>query len=75
RKSARSAACDAFGPPFSLGGRMYYEEKVIDGVLHKRTTPDGAWVAFTSIELTEMYLSVCLELERNRREEMPFGLA
>ena len=54
---------------------MYYEEKVIDGVLHKRTTPDGAWVAFTSIELTEMYLSVCLELERNRREEMPFGLA
>lgn len=26
---------------------MYYEEKLIDGVLHCRGTPDGEWTPFT----------------------------
>lgn len=32
---------------------MYYEEKVIDGRLCYRTTPDGAWVGLTQLELTQ----------------------
>ena len=32
---------------------MYYEEAVIDGVLHYRTTPDGKWIAKTAAQLTE----------------------
>lgn len=33
---------------------MFYEEKVIDGVLHYRTSPDGDWRAKTAEQLTEM---------------------
>ena len=32
---------------------MYYEEAVIDGVLHFRTTPDGEWISKTAAQLTE----------------------
>jgi hypothetical protein len=31
---------------------MYFEEKVVDGVLHWRNTPDGTWHAYTAMELT-----------------------
>lgn len=31
---------------------MYYEEKVVDGVLCWRSKPDGAWTQFTAQELT-----------------------
>lgn len=33
---------------------MFYEEKVIDGVLHYRTSPNGDWRAKTAEQLTEM---------------------
>lgn len=31
---------------------MYYEEKIIDGVLCKRYSPTGDWIPFTPEELT-----------------------
>lgn len=33
---------------------MFYEEKIIDGVLHWRVTPDGEWIQFTVQELTRL---------------------
>lgn len=33
---------------------MYYEERVIDGILCHRGTPDGGWTPFTREELTQM---------------------
>ena len=35
---------------------MYYDEKVINGILHWRNTPDGNWIPFSSFQLTKMYL-------------------
>jgi hypothetical protein len=35
---------------------MYYEEKVIDGVLHFRTVPNGGWTAFGAVALTGMLM-------------------
>jgi len=32
---------------------MYYEEKMIDGVLHWRGTPDGEWTPVSSQELSK----------------------
>ena len=36
---------------------MYHEEKVIDGVLCWRGTPDGEWQQYTLEQLTAMYLT------------------
>jgi hypothetical protein len=33
---------------------MYYEEKMINGILHWRNDPDGKWTAYTSKELSDM---------------------
>lgn len=35
---------------------MYYEEMVIDGVLHWRGSPDEKWTPKTAAQLTEMLL-------------------
>lgn len=35
---------------------MYHDEKVIDGVLHFRGTPDGPWHRYTAEQLTELVL-------------------
>lgn len=35
---------------------MYYDEQVIDGVLHYRTTPNGEWKPFSLPGLTAKYL-------------------
>lgn len=35
---------------------MYYEEKIINGVLCHRSTPDGEWVQFTSEQLSAMLI-------------------
>lgn len=35
---------------------MYYEEKVIDGVLHTRCTPNGEWTPCTAEQLTSMLM-------------------
>jgi hypothetical protein len=32
---------------------MFYEEKIIDGVLHWRGIPGGTWKQFTKEELTK----------------------
>ncbi len=37
---------------------MYYEESVIDGVLHWRGTPDGAFEPRTAKELTQLLLDL-----------------
>ncbi len=34
---------------------MYYRESIIDGVLHKQTSPDVDWEPFTLEELTLLY--------------------
>lgn len=34
---------------------MFYEEKVIGGVLCHRGTPDGKWIPFTIQEMTSKY--------------------
>lgn len=31
---------------------MYFEERIIDGVLCHRNAPDGEWIAYTAAELT-----------------------
>ena len=41
---------------------MYYEEQVIDGVLHWRGTPAGEWQSMTAERLTGMLM----EARRNR---------
>jgi hypothetical protein len=33
---------------------MYYAEKIIDGVLHYRITPDGPWKTYTPEQLTDI---------------------
>lgn len=32
---------------------MFHEEKIIDGLLHYRTMPDGEWTPYTAEQLTE----------------------
>lgn len=44
---------------------MYYEEKVIDGVLCWRNTPDGEWTQFKSDALT-----IALRAERVRSKKL-----
>lgn len=41
---------------------MYYEEKVIDGVLYWRNSPDGVWMKISQEELTQRAVRV-VELE------------
>lgn len=45
---------------------MYYEEKLIDGVLHWRGTPDGEWQPMSPEKLT----ALVQELRRKRIQEM-----
>ena len=33
---------------------MYFEQKVIDGILCHRSTPDGEWVKYSQEDLTGM---------------------
>ena len=36
---------------------MYYEESVIDGVLHFKTTPKSPWIPFSKVLLTSKYVA------------------
>lgn len=36
---------------------MDYDESVIDGILHYRTTPDGKWKSFSLVSMTDKYIS------------------
>jgi len=44
---------------------MYYEEKVINGLLYYKTTPNGQWIQMSPERLTEMLLEA-------RKERMVF---
>ena len=46
---------------------MYYEEKVIEGTLMWRGTPNGAWLFFTIPQLSERYLELKLECAKLRQ--------
>ena len=48
---------------------MYHEEKVINGVLCWRGTPDGEWEQYTAESLT-----IALTAERGRAKELEEGL-
>ncbi len=37
---------------------VYYEERVIRGILHSRTSPHGKFTPFTAKQLTEMYMKL-----------------
>jgi hypothetical protein len=41
---------------------MYREEKVIDGILHWRSQPDGVWYQYTLQALTERITQIQREL-------------
>jgi hypothetical protein len=41
---------------------VYYEERVIDGVLHWRNTPDGEWTAYTAAQLTDRLIRLTAEV-------------
>jgi hypothetical protein len=43
---------------------MYYEEKIIDGVLHYRTLPDADFKSFTLTELTSELKKAQAEIAR-----------
>ncbi|MHC4648889.1 MAG: hypothetical protein ACYTBJ_25835 [Planctomycetota bacterium] len=43
---------------------MYHEEKVIDGILCHRTTPDGYWIPYTLEAMT-----IALRAERTQNEK------
>lgn len=44
---------------------MYYEEKVINGLLYYKTTPNGPWIQMSPERLTELLLAA-------RKERMVF---
>ena len=44
---------------------MYYEEKIINGMLHYRSNPNGPWVQMSPERLTEMLVEA-------RKERMVF---
>lgn len=48
---------------------MYYEEEVIDNILHWRGTPDGEWIPKTLEELTNELLIVSFPFSPTRRVE------
>jgi len=37
---------------------MFYEEKVINGILCHRGTPDGVWIPFTLESLTTAFIAM-----------------
>jgi hypothetical protein len=42
---------------------MYHEEKIIDGVLHWRGTPDEEWIAYTIEQLTSKWYRLRMQLK------------
>ena len=43
---------------------MYYEEKLIDGYMCYRTTPNGTWHPFALRELSLKYVQIKAELSK-----------
>jgi len=46
---------------------MYYEEKIIDGVLMSRTVPNGTWTAKSQQEMTNQIIDQKNTIIRLRR--------
>jgi len=46
---------------------MYYEEKVIDGILCHRGTPNGEWIPYTLQDLTTAFVFLKHQHEQQRR--------
>lgn len=42
---------------------MYYQEKIINGILHCRHTPNGEWVELTKEAMTEKIIKLREKLE------------
>lgn len=42
---------------------MYYEEKVINGILYHRNTPNGEFIPYSLPEIIALYLSEKIEKE------------
>lgn len=47
---------------------MYYQEKVIEGVLMYRTTPSGEFHALSPEEMTQMIQGLCSEILRLKED-------
>ncbi len=45
---------------------MFYEEKVIKGVLSFRTEPNGVWKAMSAERITEKLMEIKSALDENR---------
>lgn len=56
---------------------MYYEELIIDSVLHWRGTPDGKWIAKTPEQLTSMLIESrsMQTFEHNQKNVQTYELA
>jgi hypothetical protein len=46
---------------------MYYEEKIIKGILCWRGTPKGAWIAVSQQEIATKYMAIKAELREYTR--------
>ena len=54
---------------------MYHEEKMIDGCLHWRNTPDGEWKKYTIEQLSVKYESLKSEFREFRNKETTLKLS
>lgn len=55
---------------------MYYKEKIVNGVLCYKQTPDGEWIEFTKEMLTKRIINLMeenarLEVETHTEENHP----
>lgn len=48
---------------------MYHDEKLINGVLHWRGTPNGKWIIYTLEQLSERAVQAETEAMRLREHE------
>jgi hypothetical protein len=54
---------------------MYYEEKIIDGVLYWRSTPKGMWTQFSAEELTKKLMEERDKWKSGMGKPIPADLA
>lgn len=52
---------------------MYYEEKVVDGVLCWRSQPDGEWTVYTAQQLTDRLIRLTAEVQSAVRSQGVVG--
>jgi hypothetical protein len=47
---------------------MYYSEAIINGLLHYKTEPDGAWKPVNQKQLTQMYANLKKENAQMKKQ-------